>query len=248
MSSRGARASVNGHEWRTFSQNGEDGLIDYILAQTGTTAQLGVEFGFHPHQCNSLRLLIDGAQAVLMDGDTENCDLARRVFTRLDLDAQVVNAFITREIVNEAIGAAVDGRKVDVLSIDIDGNDYWVWAAVDCIRPRLIVVEYNASFGHTASITVPYEPDFHRMAKHGSGFYHGASLSALTKLGREKGYRLVGCDSHGVNAFFVRGELGPGLGTCSPRDAFYPHLGRLRRGYREEQQWQMVEKMPFVEV
>ena len=92
----------------------------------------------------------------------------------------------------------------DLLSIDIDGNDYWVWNAIDG-QPRLVVIEYNSSFGPDRAVTIPYDPSFDRFQHHPFGIYHGASIAALAKLGAAKGYALVGGDSNGVNAFFVRG-------------------------------------------
>lgn len=98
-------------------------------------------------------------------------------------------------------------KSLDILSIDIDGSDYWIWKAINNINPRIVVIEYNAAFGMNRSVTVPYEPDFDRFKKHKSGYYHGASLKALTKLGKEKGYSFICCDSNGVNAFFIRDGL-----------------------------------------
>ena len=96
----------------------------------------------------------------------------------------------------------------DVLSVDIDGNDYWVLDALEAVRPRIVVVEYNASFGPERSVTIPYTRAFYGYRAHSSGYYHGASLTALARLGERKGYVLAGCDSRGVNAFLVDATAG----------------------------------------
>jgi hypothetical protein len=93
--------------------------------------------------------------------------------------------------------------EIDMLSIDIDNKDYWVWKAIDVIRPRLVVIEYNASLRPPLSLVVPYEPTPTPVG----GNYFGASLEALVRLARTKGYRVVGCCFAGVNAFFVRDDL-----------------------------------------
>lgn len=116
-------------------------------------------------------------------------------------------AFLTVENLADTITGAGVPAGLDLLSIDVDGVDYWLWESLTCVSPRVVVIEYNASFGPHRSITVPYESGFDRVEKHPSTFYHGASLSALAKLGAKKGYSLVGCDSNGVNAFFVRNDL-----------------------------------------
>jgi hypothetical protein len=114
---------------------------------------------------------------------------------------QLTNAFITRDNISGLIEAA-RLPELDLLSIDIDGNDYWIWQAIS-LRPRVVVVEYNATFRPPVSWTIQYN-ESHRW--NGSD-YHGASLQALHDLGRSKGYTLVGCSLSGVNAFFVRDDL-----------------------------------------
>ena len=96
---------------------------------------------------------------------------------------------------------------IGMLSIDIDGNDYWVWKAIDSVKPAIVVCEYNAVFGDLHRITVPYRPDFQRTRAHYSNLYFGASLPALIDLGEQKGYVFVGTNSNGCNAFFVRKDL-----------------------------------------
>jgi hypothetical protein len=115
-----------------------------------------------------------------------------------------------------------------LLSVDIDGNDYWVWQAIDVVRPRIVVIEYNARFGADRAVTIPYDPQFVRQQAHYSMIYYGASLAALTQLGQAKGYALVGCNSAGNNAFFVRKDILPiDLPGLSAREAY------VQASYRE---------------
>ena len=111
------------------------------------------------------------------------------------------------------------------------------------------MIETNASLGHSLALTVLYDSFFARFDKHPSGFYHGASLTALTRLGKNKGYRLIAQDSMGVNAFFLREDIdAPGIRTLSPEEAFFPPQRRLESGYSVPQQFNMIKELPFVEV
>ena len=126
--------------------------------------------------------------------------------------------------------------EIDLLSIDIDGNDYWIWKAIEAVDPRVVAIEYNASLGPRDPLICVYKPEFDARAMHPSGWYHGAALTALTRLANRRGYALVGCESAGVNAFYVRRELlGGRLPELQPERAFYPHQRRLARASAQEQ-------------
>jgi hypothetical protein len=140
-------------------------------------------------------------------------------------------------------------REIDLLSLDVDGNDYWFWEALSAVSPRIVCIEYNAGLGPELSWTVPYDPGFERFAKHPSGFFHGASLKAMERLGRNKGYRLVGCDSTGTNAFFLRDDVtAPDVPTLTAAEAYRPHANWLGRGFSEDEQLEIMKTMPYVEV
>lgn len=116
---------------------------------------------------------------------------------------KVLNRFITAENINELIQSAGISGEIDLLSIDIDGNDYHVFKAIDVINPRVVIVEYNAKFPADFPWVMKYDP------KHiwDESDKHGASLKSLEMIAREKGYQLVGTNISGVNAFFVRSDL-----------------------------------------
>jgi hypothetical protein len=113
-------------------------------------------------------------------------------------------AFITRENINELISSSGFGGDIGLLSVDIDGNDYWIWEAILTVRPIICVCEYNAVFGDVYPICTPYDSSFDRTKAHHSNLYFGASIAALRSLAAQKGYRFVGTNSPGNNAFFVR--------------------------------------------
>jgi len=241
-------------ELKFYSQHGEDGLLLYIFSKIGTTNRCFVEFGIGGGiECNTANLSINhGWNGLLMDGGQNNVARAKYYYSsRPEIkpsQIKIVRCFITAENIDKVLlDNGIEG-EIDLLSIDIDGNDYWVWKAITNIRPRVVVIEYNASLGPDKSLTVKYDPQFYVHKKHPSGWYHGASLSALTKLGNSKGYILVGCDSKGVNAFFVRKDSAHGkLSEVSVEEAFYPHSSRLRIA-SVQQQYKLIEHQDYVHV
>ena len=148
----------------------------------------------------------------MIEADTQMFERLRVKFAQLQVTC--LNLFVSRENIAAALKAAGVPRKFDLLSLDIDGNDYYVWEALREYDPSVVVLEYNSTFGPRASKTIEYNPE-HIWQK---DRYYGASLTALQKLGRRLGYALIGTDRRGVNSFFIRRDL---LGLCGfpERDA-----------------------------
>jgi len=246
--------SINLYEARIYSQNGEDGILLYLFSNIGARDRRFIEFGIGDgRQCNTANLSLNfGWSGLLMDIDPLHIEAAQRHYLRhLGQDADRVHILrceVTAENVNQVLKDNGITGDVDLLSIDIDGNDYWVWGALDVVRPRVVAIEYNASLGPTHRLTVPYDPSSAKLGKHPSGLFHGASLAALAALGAGKGYVLVGCESAGVNAFFVRRDLAKGaLAGISVERAYYPHHYRSTT-MSPERQSEIVQHMPFVTV
>ncbi|HEX7060765.1 MAG TPA: hypothetical protein VF200_02285 [Woeseiaceae bacterium] len=245
------RKGLAAYEYSLQSQNGEDGILRFLFSEIGFGSRRFVEFGFGAHQCNSLRLILhEGFTGLLMDGSQEQCDFFNRTAAKRGLaGVQAKRAFITRENLNELIGGSGVSGDIDLLSLDVDGNDYWLWEALTCVSPRIACIEYNAGLGPEVSRSVPYDPAFERFAKHPSGFFHGASLKALESLGRRKGYRLVGCDTTGTNAFFLRNDVpAHRIPTRAAAEAFHPHANWLGRGLSEARQLEIMLSLPYVDV
>jgi hypothetical protein len=198
-----------GRDLRVYSQNGEDGIIRFITQRIASPEKTFVEFGFGLRENNCLRLALqEGYSGLYMDGFSP----AVRVFNECARQqglrgVRAAVEYLTVDNIDAVLAKHGFNREVDVFSIDVDGVDYWLWEASTVINPRLMIIEYNASFGPDASVTVPYEPSFDRTTKGADGHYHGASITALAKLGTRKGYALLGCDAFGANAFFLRRDL-----------------------------------------
>jgi len=239
-----------GPEFQVFSQNGEDGILLWILQQTGAPVKTFVEVGVeNARECNTALLaFVFGWDGLMLDAERLSVAAARGFAERM-LEGrrnrvEIRQAFVTGENIDALVGSG----DLGVLSIDVDGMDYWLWRAVEKALPRVVIVEYNASLGPDESITVPYRADFSAAAAHPSGYYHGASLAALEKLGREKGYALVAVDSAGVNAFFVADAVRPEtLRARSASELFRPHLKRARL-HSPQEQWALIRHLPYERV
>jgi len=123
-------------------------------------------------------------------------------------DLKAVHAFITRNNINSLLNEHCP-KNIDLLVIDIDGNDYWIWDAIEGYFPKIVVCEFNSIFGANLALTVPYKEDFYRTREHFSNLYFGASLKALEILANKKGYDLVYVNNHGNDAFFVKTDINP---------------------------------------
>jgi hypothetical protein len=204
-------ADIQRAEFRAFSQWGEDGILQHLLRHIPVARKVFVEFGVENYTESNTRFLLtnDNWAGLVIDGSAKNVDYIKRdeIYWRFNLKAE--NAFISRENINDLIRRNGIEGEIGLLSIDIDGNDYWVWEAIDVVVPSIVVLEYNARFGPERAVTVPYDAGFVRTIAHHSNIYYGASLAALCLLGKRKGYSFVGCNTAGNNAFFVRSALRP---------------------------------------
>ena len=194
---------LSGFESSVFSQNGEDGVLQEILHRIGVASKFFVEIGAHATEANCLVLAdILGWRGCFLESDGEHLEHLRRKYAGIDAVA-VVAARVTADNIDALLDRCDVAAEVDVLSIDVDGNDYWLWRAMRRFRPRVVVIEYNASLPAAARLVQPYETD---SEWDGSAFF-GASRGAMLELAHAKGYRLVHCDIAGVNLFFVCAEL-----------------------------------------
>ncbi len=191
-------------ERQVYSQNGEDGIIQEILYRIGTSRGFFLEFGVESGiECNCARLALEEHwDGVFIESDETHFKELRNRYRDFK-GVQCVNACVTSLNIETLLEANHVPPDFDLLSIDIDGNDYWVWSAITRWHPRIVVIEYNAALPPTQK-RVMQENINHRWD--GTSYY-GASLASLAALGREKGYELVATNSRGVNAFFVTQEL-----------------------------------------
>jgi len=241
-------------EYKVYSQQDTDGIIVFLLSLVEINHRRFLEIGIGDGtECFSANLAkCMGWSGWMIEGDASLARSARNHYLNnkhtLHRDIHVIEAVVTKENIETLIEKNGMTNRVDFLSIDIDGMDWWIWDAIHNISPALVTIEYNASLGSEKSITVPYHASFRRHEHHSSGFYHGASIRALVKLGEKKGYQFVGCDSCGINAFFMRKDLAPtALSKPSVEKGFRPHLNRNRR-MPFEKQFELVRDLPWTEI
>jgi hypothetical protein len=233
--------------FRVRSQCDEDGILLYLFAIAGTHSKSFVEIGTgDASECNCANLAINrGWHGLFIDGDPAAIE-SGRAFYRAHPDTRLfppvfAASLVTAENINEIIPGNGFSGEVDLLSIDIDGMDYWIWNAIRCIEPRVVVVEANGKLGDR-SITVPYDPGWTYDLSH--PHYHGASLPAFVKLAKSKGYRLVGANRFGFNAFFVRNDVAAAAIPAVTVDSCRRHPTRLN----DETFFAAIRNLPWIAV
>ena len=242
--------------FKVFSQWDEDGIIQYLIHQVPIAHRTFIEFGVENYEESNTRFLLlnDHWQGLVLEACSEDIDYIRsdRIHWQYDLQAQ--QAWITRENIDSLLAPAGFDEDVGLLSIDVNGNDYWIWQAMESVRPRVVIVEYNSLLG-LQPLAVPYREDFDRTAAHYSNQYYGSSLAALYRLARRKGYILVGSNVWGHNAFFVRSDVAGALRGLEPGEAYVAshfrdardQAGRLTYA-REQERFRLIEHLPVLNV
>jgi len=200
--------------FRCFSQTDEDGILLYLLALTGMPTRRAIEIcAGSGVESNTANLIVNhGYHALLLDGNLKDVEEGRAFYrnnknTRI-WPPQYVQKWITKDNVNSTLLENGFSGEIDVLSLDLDGVDYWIWKEINAVSPRAVVLEYQDAWGDEAALTVPYSDNFRAVVIDGYPDYAGATLPAFVKLGRAKGYRLVGANLYGYNAFFLRDDVG----------------------------------------
>lgn len=255
-SARTGIASLDEVAFQVFSQRGEDGVIQYICSKIAIPDKTFVEFGVENYtEANTRLLLFNNWRGLVMDGSKLNIRFIKKDFIYWKYDITAVQSFITAANINPLISSYTNNSDIGLLSIDIDGNDYWVWDAITTIQPCIIVCEYNSAFGNTNAVSIPYDPSFSKTKAHYSNLYYGASLPALCYLADKKGYDFIGTTSAGVNAFFVRKDVSAPFIKYNAQTGFHESANRDSRNKKGEnnflphqQRLQAIKELPVVDV
>lgn len=198
--------SLSDAEFKVFSQWGDDGIIQWLVHHLSIRNRTFVEFGVENYREANTRFLMmnDNWSGLVIDGSQAHVAAIQNAEYYWQYELTALCAFIDKDNINGLIASAGFRGDIGLLHIDLDGNDYWVWQAIEVVTPELLILEYNAVFGADRAITTPYDASFQRTVAHHSNLYFGASLRALHQLSTDKGYAFVGCNSAGNNAYFVR--------------------------------------------
>ena len=250
--------SIRDNEFRSFSQWGEDGIIQFLISNVPINRKIFVEFGVQNYTESNTRFLLinNNWSGLVIDGGSEEIAYIKNDPIYWQYNLKAVNSFITKDNINQILSDNGIQGEIGLLSVDIDGNDYWVWQAIDCINPASVVSEYNFRFGANKAVTVPYDASFVRSKAHYSNIYYGASLKALCILADRKGYAFVGCNSAGNNAFFVRKDLKPdAINEITVEEGYV--RGQFRESRDEkgnllylslEEEQKLLNTLPLVEI
>lgn len=249
--------SIIDSEFKVYSQWGEDGIIQGLVNKVVIENPIFIEFGVETYTESNTRFLLinNNWSGLIIDGSEKNINFIKSdpIYWKHNLKAEC--SFITKDNINAIIKRNGISGDVGLLSVDIDGNDYWVWEAIDIISPAIIICEYNSLWGYEKAVTTPYDPTFIRGNQHYSNLYYGASIKALTLLATKKGYSLVARNQAGNNVFFVRNDLLNGLSVISEKEAWVQSQFRESRDKNGQLTYLPFEKrlalltdMPLIDV
>jgi hypothetical protein len=238
--------------FRNYSQFEEDGIILYVLSMIGFKTRRVVEMCCGSgEECMATNLILNhGYDGFLFDGNPGSIQQAKTFFESkqdcLLYPPVLTEAWITTDNVNDLLTQSGCAGEVDLFSLDIDGNDYWIWDAIRAINPRLLLFETNNIIPADKSLTIEYQPEFYCWDKPEPALeYRGASLLAMQKLCRSRGYRMIGAHRHGFNVFFLREDEGTQFfPEISIQEVHANHWTRWGQANR----WPAVRHMPWKEV
>ncbi len=216
--------SLSDVEFSVFSQMGDDGIIQWLINKIAIPEKLRtfIEFGVENYTESNTRFLLvnNNWSGFVMDGSEKNVNFIKNDFISWQFDLTSKAVFVNTKNINDEIKTAGFSGEIGILHIDIDGNEYWIWDAIDIVNPIIVIVEYNSAFGNERAITIPYDPAFISSKSHYSRIYYGVSIKALDHLAAKKGYTFVGCNSSGINAYFVRNDYADRLVNAIERKEF----------------------------
>ncbi len=220
--------NLNEREFKVFSQFGEDGIIDYLVKKTkiNKDEKFFIEIGVGNYsECNTKFLLMnDFWTGVVIEGNKELVNQIKDNEICWKYGLKVVSEWVRKDNINNIIEKNLLKDKVGLLSLDIDGNDFWILNEIENVKPIIVIVEWNSLFGFKKSVTTPYDDNFIREKKHFSGQYWGASIKAFYDLMKSRSYFLVGSNMAGNNLFFVRNDRKNDLIEKKPSEAFQKQI------------------------
>lgn len=221
-------------EFRAFSQYGDDGIIQYLISKLNPEFPFFVEFGVQNYREANTRFLLQNNnwRGLIIDSSQDDINAIKSDWYYWRHSLTALCEYVTKDNINNLLHRSGVQGEIGLLHIDIDGNDYWVWEAIDIILPIIVIIEYNSLFGRERAITTPYSENFNRFDAHFSGLFFGASLKALDILARRKGYYFAGSNSAGVNAYFIRQDQGGLIPKVSVADGYVESFLRQNRNKR----------------
>lgn len=238
--------SITDTGFRVFSQYEEDGVLLFIFSVLGMSHKTFIEIGSDDGvNSNSANLYFNfGWRGLFIDGNPKSIKRGQKFFNKYPHPWLYKPTFlcelVNRENINNLIKNAGYEDEIGFLSIDIDGNDYWIWDALEVVQPQVVMIESHIEFGKE-NIVVPYDPNYAPPGKH--PIYNGASPVAMVNLARKKGYRLVGANDLGFNLIFIKNGLGE---TLIPEVTIesvmqHPYASEAHKKFDEIKDWEYLK-------
>tara|TARA_B110000902_G_C14230095_1_gene558524 strand:+ start:522 stop:1487 length:966 start_codon:yes stop_codon:yes gene_type:complete len=215
-------------EFSVFSQFGEDGIISWLIKKIPNIPKVFVEIGTQDYWESNTRFLLKAKnwKGYVIEASKKDVTKikSQRIYWQHDIKA--INSFVDKDNINLIIDENIKEKNIGLLSIDIDGNDYWVLEKINKLSPTIIICEFNSIFGDLFRLSVPYKKEFIRNNAHYSNLYFGASIKAFISMLDDKGYTFLGTASSGVNAFFVRKEFESYFSKNIEENKIFPSIAR----------------------
>jgi hypothetical protein len=212
--------NINDLDFKIFSQNGEDGIIDYLLFSLNIDKPKFIEIGVGDYtECNT-RFIFERSSPKGLIIDCIS-DLKNKISKNIKLwrgDLTIIESFISSQNINNILKKYNFNKYVDLFSLDIDGVDYWILKELPKDFSKIAVIEFNSTFGSKKEISVPNEKNFDRSKYHYSNLCYGASLKAIISLMKKKNFVFIGTNLHRVNAFFVSKKYINKINLKIPKD------------------------------
>lgn len=223
-------------EFKVFSQWGDDGIIQWLISKLDIPNKTFIEFGVENYRESNTRFLLmnNNWQGLVIDGSEEHIRFIKNDILSYAHHLHAKHAFITKENINGLLSGLPFPSEVGILSIDIDGNDYWIWKEITTVNPVIVIVEYNAHF-KLNPWTIPYKADFTREINNAGMNYWGASLASFVDLAGEKGYQFIGCNSAGNNAYFIRKDMMADINPVTVEEGY--EFAKFRETKDEMGEW-----------
>jgi hypothetical protein len=240
-------------EFSGFSQNGEDGIIDFLTNKIRTPNKYFVEIGASNGIENNTSYLaiVKRYSGLMVEGDPLGHTFCVNLMKKFSLGVECVNMFVDKESI-QILKEKLLYKNPDVFSLDIDGNDYYLAQVIleQNIRPKIFVVEYNSAFGPIDAVTIEYDKNFVMSKAHPSCLYYGVSIMAWRKLFEVNNYQFLGVDSNGVNAFFIDNQefdetFYSKIERISFKENFY-QLKKFTMGWNA--QFEVIRHLPLIKI
>jgi len=199
-------------EFSAFSQNGEDGIIDFLITKLLRSNKHFIEIGTSNGLANNTAYLalVKKFSGIMVEGNRLHSRNTKFIYNVFNKGVVPFNSFVTVENIEELLRMSTT-KSPDFFALDIDGNDFYLAKSIlrSGFRPSIFVVEYNSNFGPEKAVSIPYTPDFDYSKAHESRLYYGASIKAWCCLFSEFGYEFISVESNGINAFFILRDVFP---------------------------------------